>query len=117
VTAAGAVDRCPPSRFHAVSGWPGRSVRVHSALSAPRTNASIRPSRPPVIAGDADSVPPQLVHWPQVPLCIIRSRSVLCVPRAATMTVVRATAAAGAPTMAPPMRLGADQVLPLKVRM
>jgi hypothetical protein len=54
------------------------------------------PSLPPVIAGDADSAPPQLVHRAQVPLCIIRSRSVLSVPRSATTTVVRTTAAAGA---------------------
>jgi hypothetical protein len=62
-------------------------------------NASSRPSLPPVSAGEADSLPPQLVHRPQVPLCIILSRRVLLVPQAATMTVVRATVAVGAPTI------------------
>jgi hypothetical protein len=94
-TAAGAVDRCPPSRFQLLSGWPGRKVRTHSAWSAPRMNTSIRPRLVPVIAGAADSVPPQLVHGPQVPLCIIRSRSVLSAPRAATTRVVRATPGIG----------------------
>src|SRR5215469_4899289 len=103
---------------HGVSAPPAGRVRVQTARSVPRANTSMRPSAVPLMAGDEVSAPPQLVQLPQVPLRIIRSHSALSVPRAATTTVVRATAAAGAPAMTPPTRLCGDQAgpLPLKVR-